>query len=491
MTFYIWLILANFLAYSVMHVVLAVLAAKEMLRNARQRDNWNLRLTMTSPLVPGISVIVPAHNEASVIAESVRALLALEYPTYELIIVNDGSTDDTLATLVETFSLEPAERTAPLTLSHKPVKAVYPPKGRLHLVVLDKEPGGKADALNAGIDFARYPLVCTIDADSILEQDALAKTVIPFLADPRVIVSGGSVRVANGCRIENGRVLEVSLPRNLLAMTQVLEYLRTFFIARAGWSAVNSLMIVSGAFGLFRRDVVLEVGGYRTDTVGEDMELVVRLHRKMRRERRPYRVVYVPDPICWTQCPDSIRVLRRQRSRWHRGSAEALRLHWPMIGNPRYGAVGLLGMPVVVLEVLAPLVEMTGYLIGLVAWFTGAIEQDVFLLAVATAILFGICLSLSAVALEETSSGRHPGWYSLGRVLLFAVIENLGYRQMVHLWRIEGLWQFFRKAHQWGAMERAGLGAPRVARHAAAVRPLAPKGRRGDLEARRALSPPG
>lgn len=458
MTTLIWLVLANFLAYSVMHVVLAVLAAIEMVRNARQRDTWNLRRTMTSPLVPGVSVIVPAHNEASVIADSVRSLLALDYPTYELIVVNDGSTDDTLATLAEMFSLAPAARRTPPALSHKPVKAVYLPKGRLNLVVLDKEKGGKADALNAGINFARYPLVCTIDADSILEQDALAKTVIPFLADARTIVSGGIVRVANGCRVEHGRVLDARLPRNFLAMTQVLEYLRTFFIARAGWSAINSLMIVSGAFGMFRRDVVLEVGGYRTDTVGEDMELVVRLHRAMRSQRRPYRVVYLADPVCWTQSPDSTRVLRRQRSRWHRGSAETLRLHWRMLGNPRYGAVGLLGMPMVALEVLAPLVEVSGYVVGLVAWLTGSLERDLVLLAVAAAILYGICLSLSAVAIEDASSGRHPGWESLGRVLLFAVIENVGYRQIVHLWRIEGLWQFCRHADQWGAMERQGLG---------------------------------
>lgn len=460
MTPFVWLILANFVAYSVMHVVLAALAANEMLRNARQRDAWDVRRTMGSPLVPGVSVILPAHNEASVIADSVRALLALDYPTYELVIVNDGSTDDTLATLVETFSLAPAERRAPPALSHKPVTAVYLPQARLNLVVLDKEKGGKADALNAGINFARYPLVCTIDADSILEQDALAKTVIPFLADARTIVSGGIVRVANGCQIDRGRVLDARLPRNFLAMTQVLEYLRTFFIARAGWSAINSLMIVSGAFGMFRRDVVLEVGGYRTDTVGEDMELVVRLHRTMRRMRRPYRIVYVPDPVCWTQSPDSARVLRRQRSRWHRGSAETLRLHWRMLGNPRYGAAGLLGMPMVALEVLAPLVEVGGYVMGLAAWLTGHLDRDVALLAVAAAILYGICLSLSAVVLEDVSFGRHPGWESLGRVLLFAVIENLGYRQIVHLWRIEGLWQFCRRADQWGAMERRGLGAP-------------------------------
>jgi cellulose synthase/poly-beta-1,6-N-acetylglucosamine synthase-like glycosyltransferase len=337
------------------------------------------------------------------------------------------------------------------------------PKGPIKLLVLDKQNGGKADALNAGINFASYPLVCAIDADSVLEQDALVKTAMPFVDDPvRTVATGGLVRVANGCRIEHGRVIEARLPSKGFPMFQVVEYLRAFFGARTGWSAVNGLLIVSGAFGLFRKDVAISAGGYNTQTVGEDMELVVRLHRTMREQRRPYRIVYVPDPVCWTEAPESARVLRRQRRRWQRGSAETLIMHARMLGNPRYRAAGLLALPALLLfELLGPIIELSGYTVALVAWLTGSLSTTIFLLFLAVSVLYGLILSFGAIALEDASFGRHAGWDQLRKLLLFAVIENAGYRQLSHLWRIEGLWQLVRGG-EWGAMERKGFTEPEL-----------------------------
>jgi cellulose synthase/poly-beta-1,6-N-acetylglucosamine synthase-like glycosyltransferase len=458
MSVFVSIVFAYFIAFAVFFGWLLVMAAVEVRHYTSSFRVVNLRRTVRSPLAAPISILVPAFNEVAGITDSVKSLLALEYPTLEVVVISDGSTDGTIDHLIAEFDLERVERPTPPFLSHEPVTAVYAPRGRLKLLVLDKENGGKADSLNAGINFASYPLVCAIDADSVLEQDALVKTAMPFLDDPvKTIATGGLVRIANGCRVERGRMAEARLPRKALPMFQVVEYLRAFFGARTGWSAVNGLTIVSGAFGLFRKDVVIAVGGYRTDTVGEDMELVVRLHREMRRQRRDYRIVYVPDPVCWTEAPESLRVLRRQRRRWQRGSMETLLMHLPMLGNPRYGSVGLLSLPaLLVFEILGPVIELAGYGVAIAALATGTLNLQIFILFLAVAVLYGLVLSFGAIALEDASFGRHSGWDQLSRVLRYAVLENFGYRQLSHIWRLEGFWQLIRKG-DWGAMERKGL----------------------------------
>jgi cellulose synthase/poly-beta-1,6-N-acetylglucosamine synthase-like glycosyltransferase len=317
-TGYVWLISAFFVAFVVVHTFVLLMAATELHRYTASVNTSRLRRLLRSPLAPRISILVPAYNEAKGIVDSVRSLLALDYPQLEVIVINDGSTDDTIERLVAGFGLREVLRpTPPYLPCNKPVHAVYAPHSQLRLLVIDKENGGKADSLNAGINFAAYPLFCSVDADSILEQDALAKTALPFIEDPyRTVATGGLVRVANGCRVEHGRVAQARLPQPRLAMFQVVEYARAFFGARTGWSALNGLLIISGAFGLFNREAVIAAGGYRTDTVGEDGELVTRLHRTCRDARRPYRIVYIADPVCWTEVPETTRFLRRQRRRW-------------------------------------------------------------------------------------------------------------------------------------------------------------------------------
>jgi cellulose synthase/poly-beta-1,6-N-acetylglucosamine synthase-like glycosyltransferase len=461
---YLLVVLSYFLLFAACHAALLVLAAVSTARSQRRLVATSLRRTIRSPLAPPVSVLVPAYNESLGIVDSIRSLLALEYAALELVVVNDGSTDDTLQRLVEAFDLRAVERPTPPYLAHQPVRGVYAPHGALDLLVVDKANGGKADALNAGINFSRHPLVCVVDADSVLEQEALVKAVLPFVDDPqRVVATGGRVGIANGCRIERGSMVEARLPRTLLPMLQTVEYLRAFFTSRLGWSAVNGLLIVSGAFGVFRRDVVVEAGGYRTDTVGEDMELVVRLHRTMREQRLAYRIVYVAEPVCWTEAPESARVLRRQRRRWQRGTLETLLMHRRMLFNPRYGTAGMLALPAVLLfEVVGPVLELSGYAAVVAAELSGAVDGSTLLLLVAVSVLVGLLLTLGAIALEELSSARQPRWRDLGRVLLFAVLENAGYRQLNHLWRLEGFWQLVRGG-EWGAMERRGLAQPVVA----------------------------
>jgi cellulose synthase/poly-beta-1,6-N-acetylglucosamine synthase-like glycosyltransferase len=445
-------------AFIAVNALLLVLAAVELHRYAARSNSSAARRTLRSPLAPPIAVLVPAYNEASGIADSVRSLLALDYPRLEVVVINDGSTDETLQRLTEVFDLRPVRRPTPPFLPHRHVRGVYAPRSRLRLLVIDKENGGKADSLNAGINFSSYSLVCSVDADSILEQDALAKAAMPFVEDPeRTVATGGMVRIANGCRIDHGRVIDAHLPPSRFAMFQVIEYLRAFFGTRTGWSALNGLLIVSGAFGLFRRDVVIAVGGYRTDTVGEDMELVVRLHRTCRDARRPYRIVYVADPVCWTEAPESARTLRRQRRRWQRGSLETLLFHRRMLLNPRYRAVGLIALPSLLLfEVVGPILELSGYVVTVAGLVLGFLAPAAFLLFLALAILYGLILTLGAAVLEDATANRHPAWSHLRRILLYAVGESFGYRQLGHLWRTEGLWQLVRKS-EWGAMERKGL----------------------------------
>lgn len=455
---YMLFVLGFFIVFAIVHAFLLVLAAVEIRRYWGRLVETSLRRTVRSPLAPGISIVVPAYNEAAGIIDSVRSLLALEYPRFEIVVVNDGSGDETLKSLIEAFDLLKVKRPTPPFLPHRRIRSVYAPRARLSLLVLDKENGGKADSLNAGVNFARHPLVCAIDADSMLEQDALVKTAMPFIDDPdRTIATGGLVRIANGCRIDKGRIADARLPRTFLPMFQVIDYLRGFFGARPGWSAINSLLIVSGAFGLFNKEALVAAGGYRTDTVGEDMELVTRLHRLLREQRRPHRITYVPDPVCWTEAPETMRVLHRQRRRWQRGAIETLLLHRRMLWNPRYRGVGLAALPSLLLfEILGPLIEVGGYVVAIVAWATGSIDWRVFVLFLAVAVLYGLVLSLGAIALEDATFARHPGWDKLGRILIFAVFETLGFRQLVLLWRLQGYWPIFTPGG-WGPMERRGF----------------------------------
>jgi cellulose synthase/poly-beta-1,6-N-acetylglucosamine synthase-like glycosyltransferase len=458
MIVYVWFVFGFFIAFSVVHSCLLVAAAVELRRYAARVSPTHLRRALRSPFAPAIAVLVPAFNEAAGIADSVRSLLALDYPKIEVVVINDGSTDDTLQRLIDVFDLRRVRRPTPPFVPHRPVRGIYLPRSRLPLLVVDKENGGKADSLNAGLNFASSPLACSVDADSILEQDALAKAALPFIEDPlRTVATSGVVRIANGCRIEHGRVVKVGPPRSRLAMFQLVEYLRTFYGMRTGWAAINALPIISGAFGLFNREAVLAAGGYRTDTVGEDFELVVRLHRVWRAARRRYRIVFLPDAVCWTEGPESTRFLRRQRRRWHRGCVETLWLHRRMMLNPRYGAVGLIALPAMLLfEVLGPLVELSGYVVTTILVLTGRLSVTGFLLFLALAVLYGLLMTFGGIALEDASVSPRSTWMDLRRVLKYALGESLGYRQMMIFWRLEGFWQLIRKA-EWGAMERKGL----------------------------------
>ena len=415
---------------------------------------------MTASGAPPISLIAPAYNEAVTCVDSVRSLLAIEYPGYEVLVVNDGSTDETVARLTEAFDLERTSRIPTATLPSARVKAVYRSKSHPSLWLIDKENGGKADALNAGLNHCYTPIFCAMDADSILEPEALIRIVRPFLEDASTVAAGGILRIANGCTVERGRVTDVRLPRPLLAQLQVLEYLRVFLAGRMGWAAIDATLIISGAFGIFKRAAVVDAGGYATDTVGEDMELIVRLHRHGLEQGTPHRVHFVPDPVAWTECPESLRVLARQRDRWQRGLLQTLTKHRKMLLNPKYGRIGTVAFPYFFfLEMLGPLIELLGYVSFTATIVAGRADWVLITAFLAVAIALGGVLSLSAVALEELSFRRYPRFSDLVRLFVLAAVENFGYRQLNTWWRVRGTFSAFRTEQRWGKMTRKGFGS--------------------------------
>jgi cellulose synthase/poly-beta-1,6-N-acetylglucosamine synthase-like glycosyltransferase len=428
------------------------------LRNQHTALNLTERNALIkSRLVPAVTVLVPAFNESATIRESVRATLGLEYPHLEVIVINDGSTDATLTLLIREFKLYRSNRQLIGNLPTKPVRGVYESRD-LKLLVIDKENGGKADSLNAGLNAARTPLVTAVDSDSLLESDALYYVAVPFLRDERTIAVGGIVRVVNGCEVQHGRVTRVSTPRSLLARFQIVEYLRAFLGSRIAFSFMNSLLLVSGAFGLFRRDAILEAGGFRRSTVGEDMELIVRLHHRFGARRKDYRIVFVPDPVCWTEVPENLKTLYRQRNRWQRGTVESLWQHMGMFFNFRHGLVGMFAFPYCfAFEMMGPLVELLGYVFTVIGLALGAISWQTAALFFFVSIVFGIFLSIGAVFLEEFTLRRYSSTKDVLVIFWAALLENFGFRQLLLVWRVQGLFDGLRRKQGWGVMHRKGF----------------------------------
>jgi cellulose synthase/poly-beta-1,6-N-acetylglucosamine synthase-like glycosyltransferase len=451
------LTLVYFLVLNTLYLMFTGIAWQEVTRHLRAR-RFEPADAFASPFTPGVSVLLPAHNEEAGVADAVRSLLALRYPLLEVIVANDGSQDRTLEVLREAFDLVPARKALRTTIPTAPIRGTYASRTYPNLWVLDKENGSKADALNAALSVARHPYVCAVDADSLIEEDALLRVALPMLENSGLTVAtGGMVRIVNGCRIEHGRVVEVGLPRSHLARLQVVEYFRAFFMGRTGWSRLNALPIISGAFGLFERSVVEAAGGWWTGTDGDDLELVTRLQCRLREQGEEFRIEFVPDPVCWTEVPEDVGTLARQRSRWQRAVGETLWRHRREIGNPRLGIFGVLTLPyLLVFEFLGPLVELTGY-ISIPIFASLGLLSTTFLIAFLTvSLLLGTLLSVAALALEEFSFRRHARGRDAAVLIAYAVVENLGFRQLQNVWRLRAYVDLARGRKEWGTQQRKG-----------------------------------
>lgn len=454
--FLFWYYLASNLAYLVMLMV----ALRTTAAHQRKLESYRTAWIKESPFAPPITIIAPAHNEEKSIRVSVRNLLAIDYPDIELIVVNDGSSDRTLEEIKEEFRLRPVRAVYVPKIKSATIRGIYRSEEDARLLVIDKKAGGsKADAVNAGLNAATSPYVCIVDSDSVLERDALLRIMLPVLSDPgQVVAVGGIIRILNGSEIEGGQLRRVRLPRTWIEGIQVVEYLRAFLIGRESWAQANMLTIIAGAFGVFRTDLVRAVGGYKADAIGEDFDLVVRLHRHLLAKGADYRIQFVPDPMCWTEAPSDVKSLGRQRARWQKGLLQVLWGNKSMLFIPRYGRIGSFALPYLWLfELLAPVVEVGGiFTIGLAAWL-GALSRDFFLQFLLFGYAFATVISIGSVLQEEVTYKRYNEWRDVARLVTCCFFEHFPYRQMHMFWRLQGMWQYLRGDMSWKELKRQGL----------------------------------
>jgi cellulose synthase/poly-beta-1,6-N-acetylglucosamine synthase-like glycosyltransferase len=451
-----WYYLVSNIAYLVMLLVALKTSAAHQHRLESHRLSW----IKESPLAPPITIIVPAHNEEASIRVAVRNLLQLDYPELEFIVVNDGSADRTLEEMRDEFRLRLVHPVYVAEVKSALVRGLYRSAIDSRLLVVDKEPAGsKADAVNAGLNAATSPYVCVVDSDSILERDALLRIMIPVLADPkRVVAVGGIIRVLNGSEIAKGQMSRIRLPRKSIEVIQVIEYLRAFLIGREAWAQGNMLMIISGAFGVFRTDLVRAVGGYRANAIGEDFDLVARMHRHLRQKRADYSIDFVPDPMCWTEVPSDLKSLGRQRARWQKGLWDVLWSSRDMLFRKRYGRIGWFALPYLWLfELAAPVVEIAGLGTIVLAAALGELSRGFFLQFLLFGYAFATVISIGSVLQEELTYRRYSDWQDVVRLVSYCFLEHFPYRQMHMIWRLRGMWQYLRGDNRWAPLKRKGL----------------------------------
>lgn len=443
------------------YLILGIFSALALRKYLRKNSFINYNSLVLSPLSPKISIIAPAFNESKTIVDNIRTLLSLYYNNFEVIIVNDGSSDDTLKKIKDEYNLVRVNYYFDYRLSCERIKGVYKSKNPSYnrLTVIDKNNGGKADALNAGINISRSNLFVTIDADSIIEADAILKLVKPFLEekDKKVIGTGGVIRIVNSCDVERGHIREIHLPETILPRMQVLEYTRAFLLGRMAWSHLDGLMLISGAMGMFDRETVIRSGGYSVRTVGEDMELVLRMRRYKAERNEKYEVTYIPDPLCWTEVPSDLKSMQRQRTRWTRGLIESLWTHRKLLFNRKYGRLGLLGYPYwLFLEWLSPLIAFSGMVYTIILAIIGVLNLRFFLLLFLFIYTFAVSLSTWAVLFEEITFHKYKKKRDVLRLLLSSLVEPFFYP--VHtFFAVRGNLQVIRRKKGWGKAERSGF----------------------------------
>ncbi|HLF45281.1 MAG TPA: glycosyltransferase family 2 protein [Chitinophagaceae bacterium] len=467
-----WLqIISIFLTYSLLlyslflllsYLFIAFYSIGETRGHIRKSSFTDYSIMAVSEKAPSVSILAPAYNEGATIIENVRSLLSIYYNNLELIVINDGSKDDSLQKLIEVYELEKISWWTQQHICTQPVKGVYKSKNPVYkkLIVVDKENGGKADALNVGVNFARHNYIVCIDVDCILEQDAMLKLVKPFLEERevRVIATGGVIRIANSCEVKEGKIVRINLPRQFLPRVQTLEYIRAFLLGRMAWSRMNGLLLISGAFGAFDREIVIKSGGYNPQTVGEDMELVVRMRRYMEENNLPYRVAYIPDPLCWTEAPSSYKILGRQRNRWTRGTVETLKIHRKMFFNPRYGLLGMISYPYwFFFEFLAPIIEFTGIISFILLALFGLVDWSFFFSLLAFIVSFGFLYSVFAILMEVLTYNQYKRHRDIFKLIGTALLEPFLFHPFVVWSAIKGNIDFLRKKKSWGEMTRKGF----------------------------------
>lgn len=432
--------------------------------NARSQyleKNLNMveKLSPLKTLKP-ISILVPCYNEEKTIKESLSSTLRIDYPEFEVIVCNDGSTDNTLKVLIEEFSLKPATSYSLKILPSQEIQRIYRSRLFSNLIVIDKANGGKSDALNASINFSQYPLICCVDSDSVLDADGLKRASLPFFIEPeKTIATGGTIFIANTVEAKKkGERVNTAIPNSLLSMVQALEYVRAFLVGRIGWDYIGGNTIISGAFGLFRKETVIQAGGYAQNTIGEDMELLLRMISYKVHEKENYEVKFLPDPTCWTEAPSDFKTLGNQRSRWQQGLCESLWYHKRLFFSKRNFTVGYIALPYQLLfEIISGPLEIIGFFIALISLWLNLLPPHIVILFLMVSIVYGLLLSLGAILIEQLTFKKYSGLGDTVKLLIGALLEQFGYRQIHLFWRIRGIIRWLRGKSHWGKMKRSGF----------------------------------
>ncbi len=454
------MVLGYYVVANILYLILFTAAVWSILKHLMRLDYGTYQESINKSMAPPVSVIMAAHNEEACIVDSVRSLMRQSYHDYEVLVINDGSTDSTLKRLIDGFSLQRTDHVYRDIISTEKVNGFYTNPKTPNLIVVDTVHSGKPDSLNVGINVSNTPYFCSVDADTVLETDAILSLMRPIIENPELIkATGGIVRVVNGSTVENGKLVKVGLPGDSLSRLQIVEYIRSFLFGRAGMSALNSLVIISGTFSMFHKKTVQAVGGYSRTTVAEDMELVLRIHKQMLDTGQKYSINFIPDPICWTEAPTDLKMLAKQRRRWHTGLAQTLFNYRHMFLRPRYGRIGFFALPYQLLvELLGPVIEVFGYVIVTASFFAGVIDLEFFMLFLTLSVLLGIFFSTGAILLEEITYRRYPKIKNLLLLLFYGVVENFGYRQVISLWRTEALFNaLLSRKKGWEFVDKKGF----------------------------------
>jgi cellulose synthase/poly-beta-1,6-N-acetylglucosamine synthase-like glycosyltransferase len=452
------LIVAYFFLGNGIYTMLMILSLVSTWMHNRKLTYQGLDELRESVVTPPATIIMPAWNEQEIIVQSVNSILKTDYPNLEVVVVDDGSTDETLVRLVNAFRLIEMDLIYRPRIPTRPVRAFYMNPRIPNLLVISKDNGGKPDALNVGINMCRTPYFCTLDSDCLLERDALLRLMQPIVRSPQnTVASGGIVRILNGCDVKDGQVVKVGLPQGRVERFQVVEYLRSFLFGRTGWNILGGTLIVSGAFAVFHRETVIDAGGFKHDTVTEDMDLIVQIHQWAVHKRRKIKMNFTSDPVCWTECPATLSNLAKQRRRWQMGLFQTLWKYSEMLFNRKYGMIGMLSYPFqLYIEGFGAAVEFLGYFMVPMALLLGIVPPTLFVLFILLGLVYGSFLSVGAVLLEELTYRRYPGFRDLTTLLIFAVVENIGYRQLVLYYRFQGLMRFLGGFRSWEKVVHVG-----------------------------------
>lgn len=443
--------------YAIVYFISTIYSILELDTYKRKQIYFNdLKIRNDKNNTP-ISILVPAYNEEDTILDCINSLLDLDYYEYEIIVIDDGSSDETSQVVKKAFNLERVERPIRRVVKCKNEKSIYERNitNNIKLTLVTKENGGKSDALNMGINLSKYPLFVTIDADSILQNDSLKNIVAPFMEDDTTIAVGGSIKVANSVVLDKGRVVKRLRKLNPLVLFQTIEYYRVFLTSRVWFNSFNGNLIISGAFGLFKKSSVINVGGYDTNTVGEDMDLVVKLHSFYRKNKLPYKIKYSHNSVCWSQVPERLRDLRSQRRRWHIGLITSLFTHRYIFLNPKYGVVGLISyLYYLVYEMLSCILDVVGLVIVLTSYFIGLLNKEFLITFLLIYIVYSAIISITAIVLDNYIFREKLTLVEIIKLILFAILESFGYRQLCSWYRISGFIGYRKSKYQWGKIKR-------------------------------------